>query len=127
MTQHLDIRQRNNLQTGNELAAEIPSSSPDRRAFVTIHAYLVTDNHPGGARVSRILNRDPAPNLRFTLRRYEVETTFIKNAWDVCDEDLYHSVFKKGITSLDEPEAMLHEYLDDFALLDVSWRRDNPV
>jgi hypothetical protein len=63
--QHLDTRQRNNLLTGNSLAAELPATSPERRAFVVVGAYRDV-GRPGGARVSRFLNADQS-DVRFWL------------------------------------------------------------
>lgn len=127
MSRHLTIQQRNNLCIGNNLAAEIPASSNDRRAFVVIGAYLPTERAAGGARPPKALNSPELEGLRFWLRSYEVERRYLDNDWDVAEEDLHRSVLRRRIASFEELERALAAYLDDFAALDVEWRRDNPV
>jgi hypothetical protein len=125
--QQLDIQQLNNLRTGNELAAEIPSTSSGHRAFVVIGSYLEGDKRLNGHRVSKVLNRVDEPNLRFWLRRYEVDTKYIENNWDVSEDELHNSTLRTGIPSIEELEDILRTILNDFSLLDVTWKRDNPV
>lgn len=127
MSQNLSIQQRNNLCIGNSLAAEILASSGDRRGFVVIGAYLPSDHGSGGMRPPKALNLPEHSKLRFWLRSYEVERRYLDNDWDIAEEDLLHSVLRRGIASFEELEHALAEYLDDFAALDVSWRRDNPI
>lgn len=44
----LDVRQRNNLLTGNELAAELPASAVGQRAFVVVWARCATTHYDHG-------------------------------------------------------------------------------
>lgn len=62
----LNTFQRNNLITGTQMAAEIPSSSPELRALVVIGSYVQTAT--GARRPSKYLNREQE-NLRFWLRK----------------------------------------------------------
>ena len=125
MLNTLTVRQINNLLTGNDLAAEIPASAAQRRAFVVVGAYRDV-GQSGGAPVSKFLNADQR-DVRFWLRKYEIDTAYLENDWDVVEDDLQESLFLKGLASLEAVERELAKYLDDFANLDVSWRRDNPL
>jgi hypothetical protein len=125
MTTHLDIRQLNNLCTGNELAAEIQATSEHRRAFVVIGAYRAT-GRPGGGRVSKILNA-PQDDVRFWVRKYEISIDNIEKQWDVSDEDLHEATYRSDIPDIQELESELGKFLDDFSGFDVSWKRDNPL
>lgn len=125
MAKRLDIRQLNNLRTGNSLAAEMPATSEKRRAFVVIGAYR-EDGSAGGSRVSKFLNA-PQDDVRFWFRKYEIPREYIENGWDVSDDDLYEAMWRNGITDIEELENEVGEFLQDFAGLDVSWRRDNPL
>lgn len=128
MTQHLTIQQLNNLRIGNSLAADIPAVLPDHRAFVVIGAYVPGSDDPTwGHEPPRALNSPSQANLRFWLRRYEVAQWQIEQGWDVAESDLHRQTHQRGIASVEEVERELEKYLDDFSLLDVSWRRDNPV
>jgi hypothetical protein len=123
MQQRLDMRQHNNLITGNDLAADLPATSPERRAFVVVGAYRDV-GRPGGARVSRFLNADQS-DVRFWLRKYEVDELFIQHGWWPGEGDLQDAVFIKGIPSIEALEAELAHYLDDFAGLGST--HDNPL
>jgi len=123
----LTTRQRNNLLVGNDLAVEIPALAPDCRAFVVIGAYRDDHEGLGGSRVSNYLNASDQEDVRFWFRKYEIETVYIENDWDVAESDLQDSLFKNDIASVEELEQILGVYLEDFSGLDVSWRHDNPV
>jgi hypothetical protein len=118
----LDTRQRNNLLTGNELAVEVPASSPARRAFVVVGAYRDV-GRPGGAPVSKFLNADQR-DVRFWLRRYEVDKLVIDHHRWLGEDELHASVLKTGIPSLAALEAELAHYLDDCSRLGTT--HDNP-
>ena len=120
MAKKLDIRQLNNLLTGTGLAAEIPASSENLRAFVVIAAYK-----SGGGRPSKFLNAADQDDLLFSLRKYEVEKQYIDD-WDV-DHYMHNAIRKTGIASIEELERALAEFLDDFSALDVSWRVGDPL
>jgi hypothetical protein len=119
MAKKLDVRQLNNLLTGKTLAAEIPASSDDWRAFVVIHAYK-----SGGGDPSKFLNAADQADLLFAFTKYEVER---QHLWD-DDVDYYiHNVIRRrDIASIEALEWALADYLDDFAALDLSWRVRHP-
>jgi hypothetical protein len=47
MAERLDMRQRNNLATGNTLAAELAPTGPGRRAFVIVWPFHESLRLPG--------------------------------------------------------------------------------
>ena len=123
MTKQLNMRQKNNLLIGNDLAAEVTASNNDFRAFVSIGSYLPSPG--GGRRPSKILNAKNQDKIRFWLRKYEIHKDYIENMWDVTDNDLRNSSFRNEISSLDELEAELGKYLEDFSQLGLT--HDNPL
>lgn len=116
--QLLDVRQRNNLLTGNELAAELPPSTSGRRAFIVVGAYREV-GIPGGAPVSKYLNSDQS-DVRFWLRKYEVDMDSINQGKKLSEEDAYNHVLRTGIPSVAAVEAELAKYLDDFSHLGIA-------
>jgi hypothetical protein len=123
MTKQLNMRQKNNLLIGNDLAAEVTASNNDFRAFVSIGSYLPSPG--GGRRPSKILNAKNQDKIRFWLRKYEIHKDYIENMWDVTDNNLRNSSFRNEISSLDELEAELGKYLEDFSQLGLT--HDNPL
>jgi len=120
----LSLKQCNNLISGNVLATEILSTSNDRRAFVDLGAYHIdTDGRTTG--VSKSIQIDD--NTRFFLRKYEIEKKYIENDWCVSEEELINFVHIKNIKSIEDLENKLSKYLDDFSILDVSWKCDSPI
>ncbi len=113
--QHLDIRQRNNLLTGNDLTAEIPASSKERRAFVTIHAYRES-GRLGGRSLSKYLNANES-DVRFWLRKYEIDRALLEVPRFPDLEELHDHIFERDIKSIEALEAELAHHLDDFSLL----------
>jgi hypothetical protein len=116
--------QNNNLFTGVELAAELPSTSPERRAFVVVGAYIQTSR--GATSPSTVLNVDK-PDLRFWLRKYEVNKSYLENDWDIVDHDLVDSIYLNNIQTLESLEAELEKYIQDFSIMEVAWKVDNPL
>lgn len=118
------IFQNNNLFTGVELAAELLPTSPERRAFVVVGAYIQTLR--GATSPSTTLNVDK-PDLRFWLRKYEVNRSYLENDWDITDHDLVDSIYLNNIQTLESLEAELEKYIQDFSIMEVAWKVDNPV
>ncbi len=113
--------QRNNLISGTRLAGEIQSSAPHLRAFVSVGSYVQTPH--GAARPSKSLNIDKS-NLRFVLRKYEVDKQ--KIGIDIIDEDLVDSIYINDIKSIEQLEDIVRDYLQNFSVLDVAWKSDAP-
>lgn len=113
----LDTVQINNLIQGNGLAAEIPATACHRRAFIIVKA----------VRATRFINTVDLEGMTFWIRKYEIDKTYIDNDWDVCDEELFNSVHFKEIVGVARVERLLANYIDNFSLLDVEWKCDNPL
>ncbi len=119
----LSIFQRNNLIIGNELAVEVQSSSPEIRAFVVIGAYIQTVK--GAVKPSKFLNAEQS-NLRFWMRKYEINASDLENDLDITDHDLINSIYLEDIQTIEDVEAELEKYLQDFSLMEVGWKVDYP-
>lgn len=116
--------QRNNLIIGTELAAELPSSSPEKRAFVVVGGYIQTSS--GATSPPKVLNVEQ-PNLRFWVRKYEVDRSALENHLDITDHDLIDSIYLNNIQTIEDLEVELEKYIQDFSLLQVAWKVDNPL
>jgi hypothetical protein len=121
---NLNIFQRNNLLTGTHLAAEVPSTSPDLRAFVVVGAYV--QDQTKSSKPARILNVDQ-DNLRFWLRKYEVNRQDLAIDKDITEKDLLRPVYLRDIQTIEDLEDTLEKYIQDFSVLQVSWKVDNPL
>ena len=126
--QKLDTKQINNLITGNSLAAEIQATADNMRAFVVIRAYVFRGKEKSGGRVSRVLNGKDKKDIRFWLRKYEIEKKYVEDEWYYgSDDELVNSIYLEDIMGINQLETELSKYLDDFSILDVEWKCDNPV
>lgn len=105
------------------MAAGIPASSERRRAFVVVGARRDV-GRPGGARVSQILNAEQ-PDMRFSLRRYEIDKDLLASGRYPAEDDLHDSVHSKGIASGEALERELARHLHDLSVLGGT--HDNPV
>ena len=119
---NLNIKQLNNLQTGQSLAVEIQSSTDDLRAFIVIGAY-----RNDGTRASKFINTKHSEDNLYWFRKYEVKKEDIENDLYLNENDLINSVFINGIKNIYNIEIELRKYLSDFSSLDVEWKCDNPV
>jgi hypothetical protein len=72
------------LESGVRLFAELPASSPDRRAWLGIYPFKGT---PFGARPD---NSEFLP-WRFRIRKFEVDRKLIDGNYDVHEEELLSS------------------------------------
>ncbi len=121
--QELSIRQRNNLQIGNALAAELAASAENLRSFIVVSSYFtdgVTRHRP-----SKYLNAANLDRLRFSIRTYEIDQAFIES-WD-ADRHLINDSTIDGISSFPELENLLRIHIQDLSILDIAGRNDNPV
>jgi hypothetical protein len=116
------MRQINNLVTGTRLAAEIPASSESRRAFLVVGAYRDDPMRPDS--VSRFLNADHRSD-QFWLRTFEIDRDHIGRP--DSDDFIHELADQEGISTIEELERLLSQYLNDLSALDVHWRLDYPV
>ena len=119
----LSVFQKNNLFTGTNLAIELPASASDRRAFLVIGAYTQTSR--GAVRPSTVLNVDQS-DLRFWIRKYEIERSYLETDLDITDHDFIDSVYLNNIQSLEELEFELGRYIQDLSSLENAVKVSNP-
>lgn len=74
MAVRLDVRQRNNLHIGNALAAEVPSTAGNRRAFVIVRPYHA-DSRPKETLADHF-RRKPFPKVLNTEREFDDDVRF---------------------------------------------------
>lgn len=119
----LNTFQRNNLIIGTELAVEIQPSLPERRAFVVIGSYIQTPSGP--RKPLKSLNIEQS-NLRFWIRKYEIDKIHMEVAKYITQDDLLSSTYLKDIQTIESLEIELGKYLQDFSLMEVAWKVDAP-
>lgn len=112
----LNIKQYNNIITGNILWAELPTDTPNHRAFLTIRAFLPGLPPYKRQKISKVLNRS-LDDLCFRLEKYEVDISILES-WDDQGKNDKGYVCRDYLT-IDELEVELGKYLQDFSLL--SW------
>jgi hypothetical protein len=123
--------QQNNLIVGTGLAAEIPSSALELRAFIVIGSYAL---RPKGesklsnmfgpvSRPSKFLNRDHS-DLRFRVHKYEIDKKYMGTSYEIALEQLAESIVKRDILNMEQLEKEVAIYLDDFSCLVVVWKFD---
>jgi hypothetical protein len=104
----LPDRVRRTLDRVGQVAAEVPGSGPDVRAFVSVSKF----------RRSAVLNGDAlyaylgSADVLYNARRFQVAREVIDNDWDVSEEELWLS---QQIVVPDEEalEAVLRLWLED--------------
>lgn len=116
----LNMKQYNNVITGNILCAELPTDTPKHRAFLRVRAY--TPGLPPSKRqkISKVLNRS-SDDLHFRLEKYEVDISTLES-WNDQRENYKEYVCIDNLSSIEELETELGKYLQDFSLL--SWGSD---
>ncbi|GCE23612.1 hypothetical protein [Dictyobacter kobayashii] len=118
--QKFNVFQKNNLLVGTHLAIEIPSSSPELRAFVIIGSYIEASR--GARRPSKFLNADHQ-DLRFWLRKYEITKKLLaSNDLDIHESQLENFVYMNGFQNIETLEEKSCEYVDDFSSINVAWK-----
>ena len=120
----LDKNQINNLCTGVKLAAELVSSSPSLRKFITVQGYSYSADGKV-INLPKILNSNTLDNIYFELRCYELSNDYFINDWDVTEDDLASEVYQDDIKGIDELEKELSNYIRDFSVLRPEWYCDN--
>lgn len=113
---HLNMKQYNNIITGNILCAELPTDTPNHRAFLKIRTYIPGLPPYKRQKISKVLNRS-LDDLCFRLEKYEVDISILESRDDQRENDKGY-VCTDNLT-MDELEVELGKYLQDFSLL--SW------
>jgi hypothetical protein len=124
MTTKLTIEQRNNLLVGNTLAAELPASADDVRAWVEVRAYSTQSTRFHWVPVSKSLNADRS-DQRYQLQWCEIDKEYY-NHWTDADYFIRQEGEIRDLMSIEAVEEELAKYLDDFSRLQVSWKTESP-
>jgi hypothetical protein len=124
--QKLNLKQINNLITGNRLSVEIKSTTINTRLFLVVGSY-VRNERGVAVRMSKILNDKNKDNAVYYFRRYEINKDYIDNNLDVSEDELINSVYINNIKNIEQLENELSKYLDNYSALDVEWKCDNPI
>lgn len=122
---HFSRKQINELITGIQLSAEIPSSSPALRHFVSVCGYADTgrDIRP----LDRIINEDKIETAAFWIRDYEVPDEYIQNDWEIPDNEIVNDIFISGIVGIERVQTELKKHMSDLSLLLPHWESDAPL
>ena len=118
-------KQINDLITGVQLSAEIPSSSPELRHFVSVRGYTQTEH--GTELPDRIIDEDKIETLVFWLRDYEIPGEYIENDWDIPDNEIRNDTFIKGIIGIENLRKELERRIPYLSLLEPHWKCDAPL
>jgi len=121
----LNQNQINNLITGTSLAAELVSSHPDFRSFISTSGYL--KGKTKNKLISRSLNSAEKEDIYFCIRKYEINRIYLDNDWDVTDDEIVNSVHLVDIKGIENLERQLNRMIDDLSILEGDWNCDNPL
>ncbi|WP_239616874.1 hypothetical protein [Cohnella mopanensis] len=121
----LSQNQMNNLMTGTSLAAELVSAHPDFRSFISTSGYLKCKTKKKF--ISRSLNSAEKDDIYFYIRKYEINTIYLDNDWDVTDDEIVNSVHLIDIKGIENLERQLKLMIDDLSILEGDWKCDNPL
>ena len=125
---NFSTHQINNLITGIKLSAEIQSSSPELRRFVTIAGYYKnTDDTLGGKKPDNILHSSKSEYMCFGIRDYEIPSDYIENDWDISEDELINSFHIIDIVGIKNAETELKKHISDFSILVPNWKCSNPI
>lgn len=113
--------QINELITGVQLSAELCSSSPELRHFISFCAYTEK------GRIDRILNSDKVNTALFWVRDYEVPAYYIENDFDDADSEFVNSFFMNDIRGIENLENELLKRVDDLSIFIPAWKVDAPL
>lgn len=117
-------KQINDLITGTELAAELPSVSPQNRRFVKIIPYEL--NERGKAeRPDKILDSRKKDTVRFRLCDHEYPSYYIENDLEIYDGDVVRHTDEDDLIGIAELEERLSAILSDFSILVPAWETDD--
>ncbi|MBR1751292.1 MAG: hypothetical protein IJ740_10520 [Ruminococcus sp.] len=121
----LSRKQINELITGVQLSAEIPSSSPELRHFVSVRGYIETEC--GIKLLDKNISEDKIDTTIFWIRDYEVPKEYIENDWEIPDDEILNYIYIKGIVGIENVQKELKEHISDLSLLKPHWNCDAPL
>lgn len=121
----LSRKQINELITGVQLSAEISSSSPELRHFVSVRGYIETER--GIELLDKYINDNKIETTVFWVRDYEVSKEYIENDWEIPDDQILNYTYIKGIVGIESVQNVLKEHISDISLLEPHWKSDAPL
>lgn len=120
----LSRKQINELITGVQLSAEIPSSLPELRHFVSVRGYIETEC--GIELLDKTISEDKIETTNFWIRDYEVPNEYIENDWEIPDDKILNYIYIKGIVGIENVQKELRKHISDLSLFVPHWKCDAP-
>jgi hypothetical protein len=124
MIRNLTIHQCNNQLFGNPIAAKLPASFGDVRAWVEARAYSIQSTSSHWVPVSKFLTADRS-DQRYQLRWCEIEKGY-RDYSLVWDHHVRQETQIQDLISIEALEDELTKFLDDFSRLEVAWHTESP-
>ena len=121
----LSRKQINELITGVQLSAEIPSSLPELRHFVSVRGYIETEC--GIELLDKTISEDKIETTNFWIRDYEVPNEYIENDWVIPDDKILNYIYIKGIVGIENVQKELRKHISDLSLFVPHWKCDAPL
>lgn len=121
----LSIKQINELITGIILSAEISSSSPKFRHFVSVGGYIEVGR--GKKTLDRFINDEKIRTTFFWIRDYEVPKIYIENDLEIPDDQIINHIYTESIIGINSLQEDLKKHISDFSLLVPHWETDAPI
>lgn len=119
----LNTKQINELITGVKLAAELKSSQPNLRRFITVFGFSYNDGQY--VSLSNVIGNKQ--ELHFEVRCYEIDVKYYENHWDVSDGDLTNDIIIDNIKGIAGLEKKLKDFITDFSILSPEWNCENLI
>lgn len=121
----LSRKQINELITGVLLSAEISSSSPELRHFVSVRGYIETER--GKDVLDNYINESKLETTVFFIMDYEVPKEYIENDWEIPDNMIKNYIFIEGIVGIENVQKELKKHIPDLSLLETHWKCAAPL
>ena len=121
----LSRKQINELITGVLLSAEISSSSPELRHFVSVRGYIETER--GKDVLDNYINESKLETTVFFIMDYEVPKGYIENDWEIPDNMIKNYIFIEGIVGIENVQKELKKHIPDLSLLEPHWKCAAPL
>jgi len=121
----LSRKQINELITGVQLSAEIPSSLPELRHFVSVRGYIETKC--GIELLDKTISEDKIETTNFWIRDYEVPNEYIENDWEIPDDKILNYIYIKGIVGIENVQKELRKHISALSLFVPHWKCDAPL
>lgn len=121
----LSRKQINELITGVLLSAEISSSSPELRHFVSVRGYIETEW--GKDVLDNYINESKLETTVFFIMDYEVPKEYIENDWEIPDNMIKNYIFIEGLVGIENVQKELKKHIPDLSLLETHWKCAAPL